>query len=204
VGLSGACWGGVAGLAGIDPASLADDNVIWSFHSYEPFIFTHQGAGWTVGPVAFLTEIPYPPSRVAESDVDRLADLAFARAEASALWFADGITREAIRAEIEGYRALPDDVSARDLSAALDWARTHGIPPERLILGEFGVIGGIAEEASVLPEDRLRFLADKRGAAEAAGVAWSVWSWVGSLGIAEGPDRAFLPGICDALALSGC
>jgi endoglucanase len=38
---------------------LADDNIIYTFHFYEPFLFTHQGADW-VGDQVATTGIPFP------------------------------------------------------------------------------------------------------------------------------------------------
>jgi endoglucanase len=38
---------------------LADDNVIYTFHFYEPFFFTHQGAEW-VGDQVSTTGVPFP------------------------------------------------------------------------------------------------------------------------------------------------
>ena len=41
----GARWSGVEDLMVLEP--LPYDNVIYTFHDYEPFAFTHQGATWT-------------------------------------------------------------------------------------------------------------------------------------------------------------
>lgn len=38
---------------------LADDNIIYSFHFYEPFFFTHQGAAW-VGDQVATTGVSFP------------------------------------------------------------------------------------------------------------------------------------------------
>lgn len=38
---------------------LADENIIYTFHFYEPFLFTHQGADW-VGDQVATTGIPFP------------------------------------------------------------------------------------------------------------------------------------------------
>jgi endoglucanase len=38
---------------------LADDNIIYSFHFYEPFFFTHQGASW-VGDQVATTGVSFP------------------------------------------------------------------------------------------------------------------------------------------------
>ncbi|MFN3280494.1 MAG: glycoside hydrolase family 5 protein, partial [Tabrizicola sp.] len=194
--LSGACWGGVEGLAALDPAAIADDNVIWSFHSYQPYTFTHQGAGWSMDLVAFLSDLPYPPSRLKAEEVGPLADAAVARAGEARQWFARNLTRQEFVAALEEYRTLPDDIGVQEIRRAAEWARAHGIPAARLLLGEFGTIGGEDSTARVRAEDRWQLLADKRRAAEAAGIAWSVWSWISDFGIATGPDRTIAPGAC--------
>ena len=38
---------------------LKDNNIIYAFHFYEPFLFTHQGAGW-VGDQVATTGVPFP------------------------------------------------------------------------------------------------------------------------------------------------
>jgi len=58
--LSGGCWSSAYGLEKIDPAAIADDNVIWTFHSYEPHILTHQGADWTGDSMSYVEGLPYP------------------------------------------------------------------------------------------------------------------------------------------------
>ena len=40
---------------------LADENIIYTFHFYEPFLFTHQGAEW-VGDQEATTGVPFPYS----------------------------------------------------------------------------------------------------------------------------------------------
>ena len=42
---SGPNWGGIDGLKKLQ--LLPDKNVVYSFHCYDPFVFTHQGATWT-------------------------------------------------------------------------------------------------------------------------------------------------------------
>ena len=72
--LSGSCWSSAYGLAKIDPALIADDNVIWTFHSYEPYILTHQGADWTGDSMSYVEGLPYPPDLMGEEAFDeRLA-----------------------------------------------------------------------------------------------------------------------------------
>jgi len=55
--VGGSDYNSVLGLSNLIP--LEDDNIIYTFHYYEPFLFTHQGAEWVGEPVA-TTGIPYP------------------------------------------------------------------------------------------------------------------------------------------------
>lgn len=41
---------------------LADENIIYAFHFYEPFFFTHQGAEW-IGDQAATVGVPFPYER---------------------------------------------------------------------------------------------------------------------------------------------
>jgi endoglucanase len=43
--LGGNGWNSMTGLVGLQP--LKDDNIIYTFHCYEPYFFTHQGMSWT-------------------------------------------------------------------------------------------------------------------------------------------------------------
>jgi endoglucanase len=41
-------------------SSYSDDNLIYTFHFYDPIIFTHQGADWTDPSLESLTDVPFP------------------------------------------------------------------------------------------------------------------------------------------------
>jgi endoglucanase len=56
--VTGADWGGREGLLKLKP--LSDKNLIYSFHYYDPFFFTHQGASWCDDAVSALKNIPFP------------------------------------------------------------------------------------------------------------------------------------------------
>jgi len=53
-----AAWGHQDGLLAMEP--VRDDNVIYTFHDYDPMWFTHQGATWSTTSWAFTHGIPYP------------------------------------------------------------------------------------------------------------------------------------------------
>ncbi|MDZ7823222.1 MAG: cellulase family glycosylhydrolase, partial [Ahrensia sp.] len=68
--LTGACYGSAAGLTLLDPTQFNDTNIIWSFHNYEPFILTHQSAGWVGQPVGSFKNLPYPPNLLEPKTVE--------------------------------------------------------------------------------------------------------------------------------------
>lgn len=196
--LTGACWGQANALAALNPADFADDNVLWTFHSYEPFLFSHQGATWSSAPEKYVWNLPYPPSAVT---ADLAADLAAAAKDRMAAeeGQADG---DLIDKAIADYRAYPDSIVTAEIDRAVAWADQYGIPRDRLFLGEFGALHTI-DDRSVPREWYLAYLNDKRAAAEAAGMSWAVLGYVGGMGIADeaAPDRRLDPATCLALGL---
>ena len=72
-------WSSLDGLLMSDPVD--DPNVVYTFHFYEPFEFTHQGAPWVTGPVRGLKGVRYPSSPREARRLDR-------RIAAAAQWAA--------------------------------------------------------------------------------------------------------------------
>jgi hypothetical protein len=62
-------WSSLDGLLSSEP--LEDDNVLYTFHFYEPFEFTHQGAPWVAGPVGRMRNVHYPASPQQARHVER-------------------------------------------------------------------------------------------------------------------------------------
>lgn len=199
--LTGACWGGVPGLAALDPDMIDDDNVLWSFHSYTPFTYTHQGAIWDSAPLKLISGLPYPPSLMTPEIA------AAVEAEATARLLAKDSTADpaAIAEKIAKYMATPDTMVSEDITNAAAWADANGLARSRLILGEFGALH--TSHGLVQPREWYHaFLADKRRAAEAAGIGWAVLSHAGDMGVAipDDPDRRLAPDTCLALGLDPC
>jgi hypothetical protein len=199
--LSGACWGGPDGLEQIDPTSIADDNVIWSFHSYDPFLFTHQSASWSEGPNAYFADIPYPPDRIDDALAGKLVAEALVRVIATGADIDEAALAEAMRE----YRAQGVAIVAEEPERAAAWADRHGIPRNRLILGEFGAMREDMQGRRFQDHGRDAYLADKRRAAEKLGIGWAVWVWSGTFGVAEDDaTRIIAPATCEGLGLAGC
>ena len=196
--LTGACWGQANALASLDPKLIGDANVLWTFHSYEPFLFSHQGASWSSAPEKYIWDLPYPPSSVSEDLARDLATEAKDRMTA-----AEGQADAPLLDQaIADYRAYPDSIVTAEIDRAAAWADEHGIPRDRLFLGEFGALHTVDDRS--LPRDwYLAYITDKRAAAEAAGMSWAVLGYTGGMGIADAdaPDRRLDPDTCRALGL---
>lgn len=196
--LTGACWSQANALASLDPTLIPDENVLWTFHSYEPYTFSHQGASWTEAPVKYLSDLPFPPSLM----TPEISAKVIADAEARMTAAEGSADTEAIRKAVQDYADFPDGNISYDISVAAQWADDHGIPRDRILMGEFGALHTVDDVAQPM-EWYHAFLSAKREAAEAAGFSWAVLSWSGGMGIAApgDPDRRMSPDTCSALGL---
>lgn len=199
--VSGACGGGIKGLVNLDPSSLKqDENLLYSFHYYLPYAFTHQGTGeWR-----YMTHVPWPASRgslaQAMAGVDRRLEDAgnLGRAQKRAYRDSAGTTLS------EYFAANPGEQTVRqDFDRLLGWAAKHGIAPDRLLLGEFGAYPATGSRAGAAASDLFRWLSFLRGLAEHNKMGWSVWEYGGedmSI-VTAGRERMLRPGIAVALDL---
>ncbi len=124
--VSGAHWSGLEDLLVLQP--IAQTNVIYTFHDYEPFPFTHQGATWTSTEVQPLRAIPYPssPEDIAPK-LDEEPDLA------RQYWLNQYGLNQWNAARIDNTIAF-----------AAKWAKLHNVP---IYCGEFGVLRDYAPPA---------------------------------------------------------
>jgi hypothetical protein len=202
--LTGACGSLVASLEHLDPRRHRGLDAYYTVHFYEPYVFTHQGAGWMPPLFRHLAAVPWPGAR----EATRAAlDRSLARLAADArLPPADRARVEAeIRRALRDYEDGAPDVSYlrpffRDMTA---WTVRHGIAPERLYLGEFGVVRAQADGDAARPEDRRRWVRDVRLLAEEAGFSWCFWNLFDRMGLfLDDRRREIDPGLAAALGLS--
>ena len=155
--VTGEKWGGIDGLLELKP--LADRNVIYSFHWYDPFTFTHQGASWAGPTQALLSDIPYPSSPSAvQSAVAAIAD---PKAR-------DQVVRY-------GSESWNETRVRAGLARAAEWAAANHVP---VFCGEFGVYRKVAP-----PKDRLRWISDVRRSLESLGIGWCMWDYETDFGL---------------------
>jgi aryl-phospho-beta-D-glucosidase BglC (GH1 family) len=176
---TGPYWSSIDGLTEITP--VEDDNVIYTFHFYEPAAFTHQGATWSDPVYEPLRMLPYPSSPEACSG--SLAE----------------ISDEEARLFAETYCQERWDAAKIDerIATAAAWAEQHEVV---LFAGEFGVFSYFAP-----PEDRLRWLQDAHQSMERHDIGWFLWGYDDPFGlyrqIDEDGSRTFDIGVAEALGL---
>ncbi|TGP53679.1 glycosyl hydrolase [bacterium M00.F.Ca.ET.230.01.1.1] len=201
--LTGGCYSNAASLAKVDAKAIADDNIIWAFHSYEPFLLTHQGATWAGDFIPYVTGLPYPLTAVPKAQLDMTLDTIRDRIRAEAPW-----ARQSGLLAYLGEQVATMD-SPEKLLGVMDqpfrtveaWAKANGVKPQDITLGEFGMIRKEYGNGFVMPATyRAAYVRDMIARAEARGFSWSVWSYGGAFGIVDAFDGEKVePDVMDAI-----
>lgn len=174
---TGARWSSRETLMEIEP--YADPNIVYDFHFYEPFVFTHQGATWTWDAVAVMRNVPYP------SNPENVASLL------------DGLPDESRNAlEYYGEERWDGQRINDEIARVAAWGEANNV---RLICTEFGVFGDFAP-----PADRVQWTQDIRTAFEEYGIGWSMWEYDNSFGLVtrSGSTRVVDEDLAAALGLN--
>ncbi|TPM29367.1 cellulase family glycosylhydrolase [Mesorhizobium sp. B2-3-4] len=201
--LTGACYSAASSLEKIDPKAIPDDNVIWTFHSYDPFLLTHQGATWAGDFIPYVTGLPYPLTAVPKAQLDVTLDTIRARIRAEAPWARRNGLLAYLDEQVAGMDSPDKLLGLMDapFKAVEAWAKANGVKPEDITLGEFGMIRQEYGNAYVMPAQyRAAYVRDMVARAEAHGFSWSVWSYGGAFGIVDAfnGDKAE-PDVMDAI-----
>ncbi len=171
--LGGVDYNSLTGLESLQPVD--DDNVIYTFHCYDPFIFTHQQADWIGAPVA-TGHIPFPYS---SGPMPALA------AAAKGTWGESAFKDYA--------RSGTEAVLEATLQRATDWAIRTGKP---VFCGEFGTYKPAADADS-----RCRYMTTVIAKLGRMQVPFCFWEWNGGFSLFTGePSVSTLP-ICMKMAL---
>ena len=159
---TGANYSDISDLLALQP--LADGNVIYNFHFYEPHQFTHQGATWGLTWWRYTHNIPYPAT-----DAEMQEKL-------------EQVPDPVNRYQLEEY--FLDHWDARRIRLMVDeaaaWGRDHHVP---LISNEFGVYRNFSD-----PISRATWIHDVRTAFEADGIGWAMWDYRGGFGVVTKQD----------------
>ena len=138
---------------------LADGNVIYNFHFYDPHEFTHQGAGWGVPWWSYTHGIPYPATEGSMAELLKELPEAANRFDLERYWLDHW--------DAHRIRLLIDEAAA--------WGHSNNVP---LLCNEFGAYRQFTEAPS-----RMNWLHDVRTALEADGIGWTMWDYRGGFGV---------------------
>lgn len=133
-----------------------DKNLLYTFHLYDPLLFTHQGADWTSPTFQYIDTIPFP-------------------------WSGNRMPAcPAIYNTLTGYENVPNlysnyktDGTIGNVKNCIDmvvtFAKSRNV---KLFLGEFGVLYN-----TVGNDDRCNWHRTVREYAESKGISWTLWDW---------------------------
>lgn len=137
-----------------------DEKLIYTFHFYDPFLFTHQGASWTDPSYESLAGVPFPYDEARMPECPD--DLKGTYVEYNLDHYGEEGTEEDVRALID---------------IAAEFGETRDVP---LFCGEFGVY--IPNSPA---EDRVYWYGVVRSYLEEKGIAWTIWDYQGGFGLFE-------------------
>jgi endoglucanase len=182
--VTGACISAPEGLLALDPKPFATGSTIYTFHYYEPFSFTHQGAQFIPWPDKYLDGVPWPaairpigePAALLEQRINSLGSMnALERMTAH------------MRAKhnLERYYAKKSDAGLIDarFREIAGWAHKNDIPGHRIFIGEFGVVRREPNKPGAFCEDRARWHRDVQETATAYGFSWAYFNYDGPFGL---------------------
>ena len=176
--VGGAEWNSISGLTYL-VLPEGEENVIATFHYYEPFLFTHQGAEWGGQEVGTLgLTWPGPPA-MPVTPVPAARDVEWVR-----LWFM----------RYNQNRGNDNPASVAQIDRAFDqaaaWREKTGVP---LWLGEFGAY------STADMDSRVRWTQAIRAAAEERGFGWAYWEFGAGFGVYDRNAGAWRTDLLGAL-----
>ena len=147
---------------------LPDENIIYTYHFYEPFFFTHQGAEW-VGNQAATTGVPFP------YNVEKFPVI---NPKAKGTWGETNYYQ---------YKKDGNEQSVKDkLQIVKNWSGTYYVP---VLCSEYGVYNQFADM-----ESRCRYIKAVKQALRQLQMPGMLWEYNGNFSIFKGkPSLNTLP-----------
>ncbi len=149
-------WSGIDALAKMQ--KLPQKNLIYTYHCYDPFFFTHQGATWLGDWPGKLKSMPFPSSPEAVAD-------ALTKNEPR---FADTIRDF-------GKNKFDARYLYNRLKIGIDWGKANKVP---VVLGEFG---SFPAQAPV--QSRMNWFAAMRNAIDELKLPNAIWGYDDGFGL---------------------
>jgi endoglucanase len=195
-------WGDDAGtdFTTLDPAPyLADPNVLFTFHYYDPFAFTAQGVSWPLdGRYRYLTGLTWPYD--ADNAQAELANaLALIDQDPNLTPDQSAIFENELTADITAYATSGTfTYLTAQFAKVQNWAQANDVNPSQILVGEYGVAQPSHNTlGDPLPTSPAWFAA-LHVAVDRAGFAAAIWDLDSGFGITCGQPGAAI--LCAAYA----
>jgi endoglucanase len=143
-----------------DMPEYSDDKLIYTFHFYDPFMFTHQGASWTDPSMEPLAGVPFPYDA---------ASMPVCPDELIGTWIQSSLNNYSSDGTVEHVKDL--------LDIAVDFKNSRNVA---IFCGEFGVYIPNSPR-----QDRINWYDTVLTYLEDNGIAWTIWDYTGGFGIFE-------------------
>lgn len=164
----------IVGAAGFNTynelASLpvySDANLIYTFHFYDPFVFTHQGASWVTPSMVPLANVPFPYNSSAMPSTP---------SSLVGTWIASSLASYSTDGTLAKVKSLID------IAATFKTSRNV-----KVYCGEFGVYMQNSPNT-----DRTYWYSEVRKYLESKGIPWTTWDYQGSFGLfTKGSNEQF-------------
>ena len=135
-----------------------DDKLIYTFHFYDPFLFTHQGATWVDPSMAEIANVPFPYEPATMPPMP---------GQYAGTWVGNLFDTYPLEGTVEKIRELID--------IAVRFREERDVA---LFCGEFGVYQPNSQEA-----DRVRWYDEVSSYLDSMNIAWTTWDYHGGFGI---------------------
>jgi endoglucanase len=154
--IGGANWNSYTSLAAMP--EYTDDKLIYTFHFYDPFLFSHQGASWVQPSMVPLAGIPFPYSA---QDMPPLPP------SLAGSWVGNAYNGYANDGTVARVQEL--------LDIAIAFREQRKVP---IFLGELGILMNNSD-----PEDRVYWYQVVREYLDANDISWTSWDYHGGFGL---------------------
>ncbi len=137
-----------------------DDNLIYTYHFYDPFLFTHQGASWTDPSMVPLAGVPFPFGAAA---------MPACPPELVGTWIQNELSNYANTGTVAAIQNIMD--------IAVDFGISRGVP---IFCGEFGAFMPNANN-----NHRVEYYREVVSYFDSLDIAWTMWDYHGGFGLYE-------------------